>query len=154
MKRVLITGMSGAGKSSVIEALAARGYKAIDTDWNLEWERDAGAEWLWREDRISQLLDTEDADVLFVSACVSNQGTFCKRFDHVILLSAPESVTIERLANRSDNPYGKRSEEVAEVLSYKKTVEPRLRASATSEIDTSVPLSVVLARILEIAGLS
>ena len=32
MKRVLLTGMSGTGKSSVIRELAALGYKAIDTD--------------------------------------------------------------------------------------------------------------------------
>jgi hypothetical protein len=32
VKRVLLTGMSGTGKSSVIQALAARGFKAVDTD--------------------------------------------------------------------------------------------------------------------------
>lgn len=32
MKRVLLTGMSGTGKSTVIRELAARGYKAIDAD--------------------------------------------------------------------------------------------------------------------------
>jgi predicted ATPase len=39
MKRVLITGMSGTGKSSVIQELAARGYRAHDLDtpeWS-EW---------------------------------------------------------------------------------------------------------------------
>ena len=32
MKQVLITGMSGTGKSTVVRALAARGYRAIDLD--------------------------------------------------------------------------------------------------------------------------
>jgi hypothetical protein len=32
MKRVLLTGMSGTGKSTVINELTARGYKAVDTD--------------------------------------------------------------------------------------------------------------------------
>lgn len=32
VKRVLLTGMPGTGKSSVIGELAALGYKAIDTD--------------------------------------------------------------------------------------------------------------------------
>ena len=32
VKRVLLTGMSGAGKSSVVRELVARGYKAVDTD--------------------------------------------------------------------------------------------------------------------------
>ena len=33
MKRVLITGMSGAGKSSLLDELAARGYRTVDTDY-------------------------------------------------------------------------------------------------------------------------
>ncbi len=32
MKRVLLTGMSGVGKSTVIGALAVRGFKAVDED--------------------------------------------------------------------------------------------------------------------------
>jgi nicotinamide riboside kinase len=33
VKRVLITGMSGAGKSSLVDELAARGHRAVDTDY-------------------------------------------------------------------------------------------------------------------------
>lgn len=36
MKRVLITGMSGTGKSAVIRELAARGFRAVDID-TPEW---------------------------------------------------------------------------------------------------------------------
>jgi hypothetical protein len=32
MRRILVTGMSGTGKSSVIGELAARGYWAVDAD--------------------------------------------------------------------------------------------------------------------------
>jgi dephospho-CoA kinase len=145
--------MSGTGKSSVIRALAARGLKAIDTDWNPEWECVAANddEWVWREDRIRLLLDEEDAGVLFVSACVSNQSKFYARFDQVILLSAPESITIERLANRTENPYGKRPEEIADALRHKASVEPMLRKAASTEIDTSIPLAEVVSKVLEIS---
>jgi len=139
--------MSGTGKSSVIEELKTRGYQAVDTDWNPDWEYDAGTEWRWREDRIGELLDGE-AGVLFVSACVSNQGKFYDRFDDVVLLSAPETVMRDRLSRRTNNPYGKKPEEVAEVLRNKHTVEPLLRRGATVEIDTSAPLEVVVATIL------
>jgi dephospho-CoA kinase len=153
VRRILITGLAGAGKSSVIRALAASGLKAIDTDWNPEWECVGanGDEWVWREDRIRLLLDEENADALFVSACVSNQGKFYDRFDQVILLSAPESITVQRLLNRTDNPYGKRPEEIADVLGYKATVEPMLRKVASAEIDTSIPLAEVVAKVLEIS---
>jgi dephospho-CoA kinase len=153
VQRILITGMSGAGKSSVIRALVARGLKAIDTDWNPEWEcvGTDGDEWVWRDDRMRLLLDEEDVDAGFVSACVSNQAKFYERFDQVILLSAPESITVQRLVHRTDNPYGRRPEEIADVLRYKATVEPMLRKAASAEIDTSIPLAEVVSKVLEIS---
>jgi poly(3-hydroxybutyrate) depolymerase len=33
MRRVLLTGISGVGKSTVVAELAARGYKTVDTDY-------------------------------------------------------------------------------------------------------------------------
>ena len=151
VRRVLITGMSGTGKSSRIAALAGRGYKAVDTDWDLRWEEvTRDGEWVWREDRIQTLLDQEDSEYLFISACVSNQGKFYSRFDQIILLSAPQSTLVQRLANRTNNPFGKRPEEVAEALRNKETIEPLLRRGATAEIVTSMPLSEVVDRIVDL----
>lgn len=155
MKRVLVTGMSGTGKSTVIQELQRRGYKAIDTDWDSKWEEPPatpsdGPGWLWREDQIGTLLDTEDADALFVSACVENQGRFYPRFDHIVLLSASSQLTRERLARRTTNPYGQLPVEVDELLRFKTTVEPRLRRSATVEIDTGQPLRQVVEAIVRL----
>jgi shikimate kinase len=88
MKRILLTGMSGTGKSSVIRALADLGYKAIDTDDG--WcEKLPDGRQRWREDAITALLATEDTDVLFLAGCEENQVQFHPQFDHIILLSAP-----------------------------------------------------------------
>jgi hypothetical protein len=54
----------------------------------------------------------------------------------------------ERLSRRTNNPYGKTAEQLADVLHFKETVEPLLRRGATVEIDTSVPLEAVVAAIL------
>jgi dephospho-CoA kinase len=154
MKRILLTGMSGTGKSTVASALSERGYKAINLD-HPDWSvHDADGEWIWREDRVRKLLSVEDADVLFVSGCAENQMQFHPQFDHIILLSASKDVIIERLATRTNNPYGKKPEEFADVLRYVETIEPRLRRVASHEIDTSAPLEDVLEEVLRIAGRS
>src|SRR5215469_3307616 len=102
MKRVLLTGMSGTGKSSVIRALTELGYKAIDTDDGWCEQLPDGRQ-RWREDAIAGLLATEDADVLFVAGCEENQVRFHPRFDHIILLSAPIRTMMQRLADRTGN---------------------------------------------------
>jgi shikimate kinase len=165
MKRVLVTGMSGTGKSSVIGELAARGYVSVDADEDGLSELVAvpddqvtglgpGLDWMWREERIQCLLANDDADVLFLGGCSPNQGTFYPEFDHIILLTAPAELLVERLRTRTNNPYGKRPEEVARVLLLRQEVEPLLRATAGYEIDTSIPLDDVVAKVLDHVGIS
>lgn len=152
--------MSGTGKSTAIRELAARGYKAVDADepgWselvNVPGDPGAsasepGQDWTWREDRIQELLSTEDADVLFISGCATNQGKFYPQFDHIILLSAPVPLMIERLATRTTNAYGRHPDELAQVLHFTRTIEPRLRRGASLEVDTSAAIEQVIEAIL------
>lgn len=169
MKRILVTGMSGTGKSTVMCELAARGYKAVDLDCDefSQWVDvnqtvnqtavapgtpvDANRDWVWREDRVQALLSTEDADVLFVSGCAENMRRFLPQFDHVVLLSAPPETIVERLRARTDNAYGKHPDEVARVLGLIGTVEPLLRRVAGHEINTAARLEDVVATLLSLA---
>lgn len=148
MKRVLITGMSGTGKSAVVRELDRRGWRAIDTDWNPEWEEPAphsdGPGWVWREDRIAALLDDEYGAALFIAACVENQGKFHDRFDHVVVLTASAELTAQRIAGRTSNDYGKTPAELEQILHHKATIEPLLLKSATLRIDTGIPLDDVV----------
>ena len=148
MAVVLLTGMSGTGKSAALAELARRGHRVVDTDYGGYAEEvpsaDAGGlEQLWREDRIEALLDGHDDGVLFLSGCVSNQGRFYPRFDAVVLLTAPANVILERLAGRESNAFGKRDVERARILDDLANIEPLLRAGATAEIDTRAPLDEV-----------
>lgn len=160
MKRVLITGMSGTGKSAVVGALVARGYRAVDADEDGLSEvvavgRDemtgvgGGFDWVWRHDRIREVLAAGEADLLFLAGCSPNQGGLYPLFDHVVLLSAPADVIARRLATRRTNLFGKRPGELARTLELRDTVEPLLRGRATLEIDTGAPLDEVVARILD-----
>lgn len=153
MRRVLLTGMSGTGKSTVIGRLSALGYKAVDLDyggWTEVRPYEDGEETLWLEDRVAQLLATEDAEVLFISGAARNQTKFYRQFDHVVLLTAPAAVMSERLGARTNDPYGKDPAELARVLALKETVEPALRRAADVEIDTSVPVDEVVRRVLDL----
>jgi len=159
VRRILITGMSGTGKSSVIRELASRGYAAIDTDdpgWCVpvdgNWSSH-DSDWLWDEDRMTRLLDAHAATPLFVSGCRPNQGRFYDRFGHIVLLTAPLDVMLDRVTTRTTNPFGSRPEDREAITRDKATVEPLLRRGADIEIDTStVSLDEVVAMLIALAN--
>jgi dephospho-CoA kinase len=134
--------MSGVGKSSLLAELARRGYRTVDTDYG-DYHESIDGEQLWREDRIAALLAEDAAGPLFVQGTTRNQVVFYPLFDHIVLLSAPADVLVERLTTRSTNPYGKDPAHIAETLDYLETVEPLLREAATLEIVTTVPIADV-----------
>lgn len=143
--------MSGVGKTSLLHELAARGYWTVDTDYGDYYETVDG-ETLWREDRIAALLANDPEEhpgVLFVQGTTRNQTLFYPRFDHIVLLSAPAEVLVERLTTRTTNQYGKDPAELAETLDYLETVEPLLRTAATLEVVTTVPVARIADIVLE-----
>lgn len=151
MSLILVTGMSGAGKSSVLAELARRGHQTVDTDTDewCEWVTVTGddgqpePDWIWRKDRMAALLADHRAGHLFVAGCKSNQGQFYDRFGAVVLLTAPEALLLRRVATRTNNPYGQRDEERELIRGHIATVEPRLRQRATAIIDTDRPVAEV-----------
>ena len=66
---------------------------------------------------------------------------FYDRFEHVVLLSAPLQVLVERVSRRTNNPYGMTDEQQVEIAQYVETVEPLLRRGATHELDGQRPAS-------------
>jgi dephospho-CoA kinase len=146
--RILVTGMSGTGKSTALQVLGERGHRVVDTDTD-EWSRwvtlpDGSRDWVWREEAIAGLLAGHHEGRLFVAGCKTNQGRFYAQFDHVVLLSAPADVLLARIAARTNNPYGRHPQERANILRDLADVEPLLRATATIEIDASAPIATVV----------
>lgn len=134
MARVLITGMSGTGKTTVLHVLSRRGYRTIDTDYDA-WVLPDGK---WDEPRMSALLATTSS--LVVSGTVENQGRFYDRFAAVVLLSAPVEVLIERVSVRTNNPYGSSEADQSAIRENVLDIEPLLRNEATLELDGRRPI--------------
>jgi adenylate kinase family enzyme len=151
MRRVLVTGMSGTGKSTVLAELAKQGFQVVETDdapWS-EWsEADGG--YVWREDLVAELLSRNEGATLYVSGTVSNQSRFYQRFDAVVLLSAPIELLLRRIQIRTTNAYGKAAEERALIRRHVTEVEPLLRARCTHEIDATQPIADVVAELVAI----
>jgi dephospho-CoA kinase len=152
--KVLVTGMSGTGKSTALQVLGERGHRVVDTDTD-EWSHwvtlpDGSTDWVWREDAITELLADHRQGTLFVAGCKSNQGRFYAQFDHVALLSASADVLFARIAARNNNPYGKKPEDRDLILQHLAEIEPRLRATATIEIDASAPIFQVVDQLEEL----
>jgi shikimate kinase len=165
MTHVLLTGMSAAGKSTIIHELSNLGHLAVDLDcpeysqW-VDVTPDAleygstpvpGKDWVWNEQAVWALLRKNQNKVLYVSGCAANMRGFLPSFQHIILLSAPSEVLIARLEARTVG-YGITEEERLRVLDLKERVEPFLRRIATLEIDTTMPLEQTVAHILTVAS--
>jgi RNase adaptor protein for sRNA GlmZ degradation len=147
---ILITGMSGSGKSTVLAELTTRGFHTVDTDYG-DWIDAGGGERLWRADRIDALLREPREVPLFVAGTVANQGGFYPRFAEIVLLSAPLPVLLDRIATRTNNPFGRTESERRRIIADTEVVEPLLRARATVEIDTRAPLTEVVDRLARLA---
>jgi hypothetical protein len=146
--RVLVTGMSGTGKSAVAAELRGRGYAAFDADDDGFTSPAAGGTWAWRTGAIAHLLAGAGDGLIFFTGCSDEQAQF--RWDLTVVLTVPEAVLVERLATRSSNSYGRGAGELDRILADRATIEPLLIAAADLVVDTRQPLAAVVASILTV----
>ena len=143
--RVLVTGMSGTGKSTLTRELRSRGYLAYDADDDHFSEQRDDGRWGWRADAVFDLL-TQDHKLLFFSGCSEEQRLL--PFDYQVLLTTPRATLIERLRTRAENAYGRTTAELTQVLSDLEEIEPLLRRSADLVLSTTEPTVAVADRLL------
>jgi broad-specificity NMP kinase len=151
---VLVTGVSGSGKSTVLTELRRRGHRVIDTDdpgWIVETETDGGPEPVWDLDQVKALIDGHRTGWRFIAGCVANQRVVYDRFDAVVLLSAPLDVILDRAATRA-NPFGSTAEDRTKIAYDLAAFEPPLRAGADCEIVTTAPIATVAAALEQVAS--
>lgn len=165
-----MTGISGAGKSTVCGVLKDRGVAAIDTDGDgfNRWVETATMEpvvdapdptppdwvethaWHIRPDLVRDL-SSGGGGTVFLFGAVANEFEVWDHFDRVACLVIDDDVVRARLAGRSTNSFGKHPEDLERVLGWNQDLERLYRELGATIIDGSRPLDEVVEAVLDLS---
>jgi adenylate kinase family enzyme len=142
-KSVLITAVSGTGKSTVCKALHTKGYDAVDIEsvdglyelvnektgevipGNLE-QISEGVDWNCNKARLEKLVESQKPELTFYCGGMSNTFDVWDAFDLVIMLTISDEATVKRLSARQTGEFGSTEANRDWVLSWKHSFEKRL----------------------------
>ena len=164
MPTALITGSSGAGKTSVAAELARRGWRAIDTDIEpglARWEGPDGAvverpkhpshewlavyRWAWDAARFEDLVAEVGPGWLVLCGNSSNATDFIERIDRIVLLEIDVATMLRRLdKDTRDNDFGAVGDTRDQLIRWLPGYQERLRAIGADVIDATGPLDAVV----------
>ncbi len=157
MNNYLIEGLSGTGKTTVGEQLHKRGFTVIDADQafgfygdpktGLPTNNKSQLNWLWDKDKIEkELSDTKE--VTFICGGAMNQNEFMHYFTKVFTLSVDNKTLKDRLLNRTNNDFGKESEDLTRQLDWNKGTVDYSKQRGTILIDATKAVEAVVDEIL------
>jgi broad-specificity NMP kinase len=168
MSAVMITGGSGAGKTTIAAVLARRGLASIDADADPLLARfvdPAGAvaetpaapdfawiarhSWQWNPARLDELIRATAPATLYVCGHAANELELADRFAQVFLLEIDEPTMLARLdAPSRDNDWGRIGDTRESERRWLPGYQGRMRAFGAIPIDATQPLGQVVEAIL------
>ncbi|HXW43453.1 MAG TPA: AAA family ATPase [Streptosporangiaceae bacterium] len=167
MSAVLITGCSGAGKTTIAPVLARRGLASIDTDDDALLARSVDAtgavveepaepdfawlcrhSWAWNPARLDELIRAAEPATLYVCGGAANELELADRFSHMFLLEIDEATMLARIDSRQGNDWGRIGDTREYLRGFLPGYQARLRAFGAIAIDARQPLDQVVDAIL------
>jgi shikimate kinase len=164
--KVLVIGVAGTGKSYLVKKMKRLNLNAVDVDHGLatfvdengnevEYNPNGGAKW-WKSHyyvlkprRLEALLDRSKA--LYLFGDVGGQTGWkngllddAHLFDRVYYLHAPLGLIKQRLAKRTDNPFGKNPEEIEGVAKHKAKLDRIAKTRNLMVIDATLPTEKII----------
>lgn len=165
-----VAGVSGAGKSTIAEALVSRGYETHDADnelcswYNLktgtkvEYPRDAAKRppnWQTEHvfnmsrERVAELAKRSATKPIIIFGVAPNDLELAREyFDVVICLVIDEATMIKRVTNRTNNRYGQSPDQLAIMRKWHRPTIEKYKHYGATMIDASQPLTTVVGEIL------
>ncbi len=174
MPLIFITGMSGTGKSTVRKALQRQGYEAHDTDddgitiWvnkatgapaerpddeasrTNEWY--SQHEWRMSRQKVEELAKRAKDKPIFLCGSPSNADDMLDLYDKIVCLVIDKDTLKTRLANRTDNDFGKAPDELENILGWHDPFEERYRNYGAIIVGATKPLDDVVNEIISRVG--
>lgn len=161
MATYLVEGVSGTGKTSVCEELKRRGCRAIEGDEELafygnkdtmEPAEKSPQTWIWHRDKFNEAIKENSDKPIFICGGAMNQEDFKHHFDKVFTLIIDDETLRHRLANRTNNDFGKHPDELALQLEWNQGQRKYSNERGTIQIDATKSLIEVVDEILSLCN--
>lgn len=175
MSLFFITGISGSGKSEVMEELKSRGYEAygVDEDGIAHWHNNQTGfvypkssvkkehrtpefiqshSWKMSRKIVKDLASKAKNKPIFLCGVAANENEVWGLFSDVFALAVDEDTLKRRIATRTDNDYGKSPHELEQILEWQNNTNEAYKKFGHIVIDATQPVEVVVDDILKRAG--
>ena len=155
MVKVLLTGMSGVGKSTILKQISKSYSHSIDLDYD---------GWIHMDDmcndrkmdsnRIINYIQKYNDEDIFFSGTTINQKEIYPYLDFIITLTAPIEIMHERILSRENNSFGKSNHDWEKIKNDKREFEQLIMKSSDFVISTDKIANDIVDEIYNRVGLN